>query len=178
MRSTRIAYGVKYLLYVVIFLILFALQTTPRLFEIMGVKPVLLIPAALALAVVEGEGVGAAFGAVAGLYCDLASGALFGFFAILSVILCVCAALLTANLVQKNFKTLLLIGISALLITQSLYFYFYYALWGYENSSLIFWSDIFPCAIYSGVLTVIFFVFFRRFSPWLTGKLKITEKNN
>ena len=44
----------KYAAYAALMLFLYVLQTTPRLFSILGVRPNLVIPAAVCIAVLEG----------------------------------------------------------------------------------------------------------------------------
>ena len=46
---------IKYCTLTVLFLLIYVLQSTPGLFSVLGVKPVLLIPAAITLAMYEGE---------------------------------------------------------------------------------------------------------------------------
>ena len=58
------------------FVIVFAsyiIQTTPGLFEFFGIKPILVLPACICIAVFEGEFAGGLFGFFAGLLCDSAS---------------------------------------------------------------------------------------------------------
>ena len=55
----------KYLLYAGLVLLCYILQNTPGFLEIFGVKPFLVIPAVLAIAMFEGEFVGALYGALA-----------------------------------------------------------------------------------------------------------------
>ena len=56
-------------MYGAIFVFLYVLQCTPGFLEIMEVKPILLIPAAITLAMFEGEFIGGLYGAFAGLLC-------------------------------------------------------------------------------------------------------------
>ncbi|HCB99771.1 MAG TPA: hypothetical protein DEP42_00890, partial [Ruminococcaceae bacterium] len=62
----------KWLAYALSMLLIAALQTTPHLFPaISGVRPVLLIPFVIAIAMREGTAVGGVFGALSGLFWDL-----------------------------------------------------------------------------------------------------------
>ena len=78
-RKKKAVIAAKYAAYAMILLVLYVLQTTPGLFVVYGAKPMLVVPAAIAIAMHEGELVGGLFGALAGLLCDMGSSMLFGF---------------------------------------------------------------------------------------------------
>lgn len=59
-------YAVKYCSYVLILLALYVLQTTPGFLSVFGIKPNLVIPAVVCIAMVEGEFVGGLLGALGG----------------------------------------------------------------------------------------------------------------
>lgn len=62
---------IRYLAYTLELLVLFMLQETPGLLPaIYGVRPVLVLPAGLAIAMFEEETPAMAFGIAAGLFCD------------------------------------------------------------------------------------------------------------
>lgn len=62
MLKTRLTIGAKYLIYVLIVYFSYILQVTPSLFSIAGVRPVLVLPAVICIAMFEGEMAGALIG--------------------------------------------------------------------------------------------------------------------
>lgn len=72
-------YAVKYCSYVLILLALYVLQTTPGFLSVFGIKPNLVIPAVVCIAMVEGEFVGGLLGALGGWLLDLGAFSVFGF---------------------------------------------------------------------------------------------------
>ena len=99
---------IKFFVYAAIVFAAYIIQTTPGLFEFCGIKPILVLPACICIAVFEGEFSGGLFGFVFGLFCDSASETVFGFNALLFLVFCVFAGLATIYI----FMTLFYIGIS------------------------------------------------------------------
>ena len=71
-QRKKLYHILKWSSYVLLIIIAYVLQTTTSLFVIFGVKPLLLAPLAVCIAMFEGEFAGAIFGAVAGLLADAA----------------------------------------------------------------------------------------------------------
>ena len=69
----------QYTVYGIFMLVLYILQTTPGFLSVFGLKPNLVLPVAMAVAVCEGEFPGGIFGAAAGILCDFSAVSLFGF---------------------------------------------------------------------------------------------------
>ena len=77
-KSTRTT--IKWGLYVLLLFFLCGLQSAPGLFSIWGVKPVLVIPMAVAVAFFEREVATGIYGLLAGFLWDISAGKLFGFY--------------------------------------------------------------------------------------------------
>ena len=69
---------VKYVTYSLLILVLYVLQSTPQLFSIAGIKPVLVFPFAVAVAMFDKQLAGGLFGLFAGIPVDFISGHLYG----------------------------------------------------------------------------------------------------
>ena len=79
---------IRFLAYTLELLVLFMLQETPGLLpHIYGVRPVLLFPAAVAIALFEEELPAMAFGIVGGLFCDFGLGCALGFHGVVLAVL-------------------------------------------------------------------------------------------
>lgn len=161
MTSKRHLIFLKYFTYVVLILLLYVLQTTPRLFSIADVKPNLLIPAAICISMHEGEFTGGILGALAGLLCDLGSFTIFGFNGILVMAGCVAAGLLTIYLMQLKIVNALLLGGGVLLLRGLLEYFFYFQMWGYDAAWRVLVFSTLPTVVYSIVAILPLYVLAR-----------------
>ncbi|MGI5893825.1 MAG: rod shape-determining protein MreD [Candidatus Merdivicinus sp.] len=130
-RNTRIA--LKWICYTLVLLLMFGIQSSPALLSIGGIKPVLVIPVAVSVALFENEAGSGGFGLAAGLLWDLSAGKLFGFYGMVLMICCVCIALLSMYFVKVNVtNSILLTAVTGFLATVW-NFIFYYLIWNYEG---------------------------------------------
>lgn len=116
-----------------------------------------MIPAALTLAMFEGEFIGGLYGALAGLLCGLSSPMLFGVDAILLLCFSVAGGLLVIYLMRRTLVTAYLLVFVSMLLRCSLAYFFSYGIWGYEDCSSIFWGFTVWIILYSTLLTPLFF---------------------
>lgn len=127
---------IRYLAYVLEFLILFMLQETPGLLpNIFGVRPVLIFPAAVTVAMYEDELPAMAFGVVGGLFCDFGLSGMLGFHALVLGVLCYLVSVTGKNYFQVNIVTAVITGLWTIGLTicaQWLFlYYFKYSMPGY-----------------------------------------------
>lgn len=162
----------KWSTYVILFLLLYVLQTSVPLFEVFSVKPILLVPAAICLAIQENELAGGILGAFAGLLCDMASGELFGFNAVILLICCVGGSLVVQYLMKPNLFTAMVLGAGTLLIRGMLDYLFFYAMWNYEGSSHILVRYILPTVLYSLLVLPLFYLLFKKLKRSFDGALE------
>ncbi len=118
---------VRFLAYILELLILFTLQETPGLTPaIFGVRPVLVLPAVITIAMLEGEVAALAFGVAGGLLCDFGLSGVLGFHALILGLLCFFVSLIVQLYMQNNLLTALLMGFMAIGITVGLQWLFLY----------------------------------------------------
>lgn len=146
-------YAAKYTIYALIMLALCVLQSTPGFLSVFGVKPNLVIPVAVAVAVCEGEFVGGLFGALAGVLCDYGAPSLFGFNGIILLVCCVAAGLLTIYLLRPTVVNFLILLAGTLLSRGLLDYLLNYHMWGYEGVVLVLTRTILPGAAYTLLLS-------------------------
>lgn len=163
----------KHCSYILMFLLLFVLQSTPRFLTIHGVRPILLLPACVVLAMFEGGFVGGLYGAFAGILCDLGS---FSFYGLYSVLLLVCATicgLLAVLLMQRTLRVALLLtlGVSSLCILMR--FVFEFGLWNYENTALVFFGQSLPTLIFTVLFTPAFFFLQTGLTRFFDSKINV-----
>lgn len=127
---------IRYLAYVLEFLVLFMLQEAPGLLpNIFGVRPVLIFPAAVTIAMFEDELSAMAFGVVGGLFCDFGLSGMLGFHALVLGVLCYAVSVTGRNYFQVNIVTAIITGvwtIGLMICAQWLFlYYFKYSMPGY-----------------------------------------------
>ena len=109
---------VRYLAYTLELLVLFMLQETPGLMPaVLGVRPVLLFPAVLSIAMFEQEVPAMAFGIFGGLLCDFGLSDTLGFHALALGVLCFFISGLVRAYFQTSLATAVFTGVWGLALT-------------------------------------------------------------
>ena len=166
-------YIFKYASMVALLIFLYVLQGTPMLFSIAGVKPNLIVPAAVCIAMFEGEFTGGIMGAIAGLLCDLGSFTIFGFNGILILVGCVAVGLLTAYLTQLRLSNALMLGAALLFLRGMLEYFFYFQMWGFENCSRVLLFSILPSIAYSVIVIIPLYFVVRGMTSYFNSRLRV-----
>jgi len=156
------------------FVIVFAsyiIQTTPGLFEFFGIKPILVLPACICIAVFEGEFAGGLFGFFAGLLCDSASETVFGFNAFIYLSFGVLAGLATIYIFRRSIINIMLLCLAAVFLRSALEFFFAFVLYEYPDLDVFFYTVIAPQAVLSSIFSLPYCALFR----WLHKKFEPEE---
>ncbi len=133
------------------------LQGTPGLFSISGIKPLFLIPTALAVAAAEGEQVGALFGFFCGLLWDLSAGRIAGFFAILVAATCYYIGRLFRSYLKQNPWNTMALTAGATFFLLLVDWFLNYAVLGLAGSfSHLLWL-VLPLSLFTAVAATPFF---------------------
>ena len=158
----------KYFVYALIVFAAYILQTTPGFFDFYGIKPILVLPACICIAVYEGEFAGGLFGFFFGIFCDSTSETILGFNALLFLLICVATGLATIYLFRRSTLNILLICLGAVFLRSVLEYFFGFILFGYENLTPFFYTEIAPQVVFSSV----FFLPIALFFEWLHKKFE------
>ncbi len=159
MQKEKIKPYVKWTTYYLILIVLYALQTTPRLFEIYAVKPILIAPFVICICMFEGVMPSAIFAMFGGLLWDLSSDKVLGFNAIIFVVCGVLISLLCIYYLHTKLMNSVGFCAAVLLIQGLLEYFFYYAIWGYQDSYVVLISNTMPCIVYTTAIGIpIFFL--------------------
>jgi len=162
MNRTNRMLTFKYASYALLLILLYVLQTVPGLFVLFRVKPVWVVSAAIAIAMMEGEFTGGVYGALAGLLCDMGGFSLFGFKGFFVCICCVGAGLLTIYLMHNSAWSALLFVLVTLTLTMSLEYYFAYGIWGHDSGWKVYTFQVLPTILYSVLTAPIPYLIVRR----------------
>ena len=159
----------KFFVYALIVFGAYIIQTTPGLFDFFGIDPLLVLPACLCIAVFDGEFAGGLFGFFFGLFCDSGSETVFGFNALIFLVLCALAGLLTIYVFRRSTMNIMLLCLGAIFIRSALEYFFGFILYGYENLVPFFYTEIGPEIVLTSLFSLPFCVLFRflhsRFEP-------------
>lgn len=161
-QKTKRLFIIKNMIYTLAVLLAYVLQETPALFEIRGVRPVLVISAVTVIAMLEGEFSGGLFGLLGGILCDISAAHISGVAALFFLVLGCTCGLLVIYLIQPNIKTAFLLSGGFTLIYGLAAHYLIYGLWGYEGASRLLLFKTLPCAVYTAAAGALLFIPARR----------------
>lgn len=153
----------RWFAYGLILLLVSLLQAAPRLFPAFnGAHPYPLISAVVCIAMFEGPFVGAAVGVGGGLLWALYADRLFGFDALLLLIIgCVCG-LLVQVLIRNNWIAALMLNAAVVLLYALLIWLVEYVLFTRAESFYALWHILLPNALYTFMLCpVIYYLAYR-----------------
>lgn len=140
----------RMLAYTIELLILYVIQETPGILgSLTGIKPVLMISAAVTIAMYENQKVSLVFGIVAGLLMDIGYGWMIGFNTLILSMLCYIIAWLATDYIQTNMLTAMLCTAVTLTIDLTAHYVFLYVLMNYGSNAHAYVHHYVPIIIYS-----------------------------
>ena len=172
-NNRRRVLAAKYSAFALWFILLQVLQETPHFLVIGEAKPYFLIPAAVALAMYEGEFVGGLFGALAGMLLDMGSFALYGLSSVWMLCCWTAVGLLVIYLLQRTLRVAFLLTLGVSMLCLLLRFYFDSGLWGYEGSMRLLLHQTLPAILYTTLLTPLFFWGWGRMERYFNSKINV-----
>ncbi len=152
----------KWVSFVLLLLGLYALQTTPGLFSVFGIKPVPILALAVCVSMYEGVVSSAMFAMTAGFLWDISSDKLFGFNGVILLCCGMMISLLCIYYLHTKMINSVLFCTAALVIQGLLDYLFNYALWNLEGSWILLVQHILPTAVYTVAITPLVFLLVRR----------------
>lgn len=170
MNRTKQLNALRFISYAALLLLAYVLQTTPHLFSIFGVKPMLLIPAAICVAMHEGELAGGIYGAAAGVLCDTAGQSFFGYYSILLLAACAAAGLLVIYMMNLTLKGAVLVVAAVTFSLCSLEYALLFGMWGYDGAPFVYAYKTLPMMIYTVAVTPAFYFTVKRIHRRLTSR--------
>lgn len=116
----------RFVAYAIEIIVLYVLSGTPGFMPaILGVKPLLLLPVAITIAVFESEVTAMIFGLICGCLCDIGFSTNIGFYTIALTVLCFAFGYAARNFFVTNFVNAMVIGsvtVTVLLVVHFLIF--------------------------------------------------------
>lgn len=170
-RRSRIL-AQKHLTYSLVLLGLYLIQADPHLLYLGEIKPVLVLPFAVCIAMLEGELAGGLYGLAAGLLCDAGETILFGFNSLILMAASVAIGLLVIYYMQPSLTNGLIFTAGVFGIRYLLEFFFYFVMWKYEDVSLILTAKLLPMLLYTLVATPPIYWLCRRLNQRFARRLE------
>lgn len=161
MKIEKLRPALKWLIFALLLLVCYILQTTPGLFEVFHTKPVLIVSLAVCVSMYEGVMSSAFFCMTAGLLWDISSDKLFGFNGVILLFYGLIVALLCIYYLHTKVLNALVFCVGLLLIQGVLDYGFYYAIWNLDSSWIIWVQHILPTAAYTVLVTPLLFYLVR-----------------
>ena len=162
----------KFATYIVVMVLLYILQTTPGFLTVFGVKPNFVIPAAVCVAMHEGEFTGAFYGVLAGVLCDWGGFALAGFNAMILLAACTAVGLLVIYLLRPGVINFVLLLSAVMLARGLLDFLLNYVMWGYDHVWMVFVYDVLPGVIYTVAVSPLVYYLYTAVHAWFEGRME------
>ena len=157
----------RYFAYTIEIIVIYLINQTPGLIpSVFEVRPVLLLPVAVSIAVFESETAAMGFGLFCGLLLDfgMTGGASLGFHALLLCVFCYCVGLMVIHLMRTNLLTTVLLSAVVILLVLLLQWLFYYVLVGYEYPGYALVRNFLPRFVYTLLPTPLIYAFNRAFA--------------
>lgn len=138
-KSNRVFF--RYLAFGLEILLLWVLQSTPKLMpSLFGEKPFLLLAAALSIAVCSQAVPAVVCGAVCGALADISSTGGVGYFSVAFTLVCFAVSMLLDTYLNRNLATGTVLSIAAIFIVLGLYFVFFRLFAGVPGCGALFVS--------------------------------------
>lgn len=122
--------------------------------EIMGVRPNLLIVAAIAVALCRNDMESAFMGLAFGLGLDILIGRALGWYAICLFLVCFCIGMVNPKLYKDNFLVPMFFVFFSTLAVQLMYYFINNFLMGYQDLIFVTTRLILPESLYNAVLVI------------------------
>lgn len=152
----------RYLVYALIIFLAHILQNTVPIFpEIALVKPILLIPVAVCIAMFEGEIVGAAAGLLAGLLWDTVTVTADGYVALYLMVACAVCGVLLRIFLRNNIVTYFIVCSGIMFFYLVTYVLFFISARGIDGAGQMFFRYYIPMGLYSFILTPFWYYLIR-----------------
>ena len=149
---------VKYVVYCLVLAVCSLLQNVGGLFlEIGGARCFLLVPVAVLLTIDEDEKVAALIGFFAGLLWDITSVQHMGYNAIFIMLMCFVSSCLVTYAFRDTFMYSMVCAVGATVLYCIVYWLVFVVFAGVSDGV---WSVLYfyiPCAVYTGVVTPVFY---------------------
>lgn len=162
METTKKKNQFKYITYCLLIVAAGIIQNVSGLFpEIWGARCFFLIPVTIILIIGEDEKTAALIGLFSGLIWDMHSPAHMGFNCLFMMLACFLIGAVVSRILRDVFITNLIAAIGATVLYCLLYWLFFIIIKGVSGGTNLILSFYLPCALYTSILTPVFWLFLK-----------------
>lgn len=155
MTETKRKNRIRYLIWCVLILFAFLLQSTDGLcIRISGTAVSFVLPLLTPVCMFEKEKSACWFGLFAGLLMDSISPVMVGYNALMLLILCTCIGFFTTNVVRNTLLTNLIVGSVFIFLYESLYWLFFIQFKQIIGASSVYFTVYLPNIILSALMII------------------------
>lgn len=146
-------------------IIFYILQQTPNFIPaVFGIKPLLLLPILIMIALFEGEQIALCFGIFIGILLDVSFSWSLGFYTVAMPLVGYIIGYISRNLAKNTVLTAMIISTIFVLLTYSLHFLIYFVFGGYTERSYAYLRHYLPSCAYTLSTSLLFYYFNRAFA--------------
>lgn len=158
---------IKILKYAVTIILLCTFQVSLCEFiEIGNIKPNIVIPFVISIAIINGPVTGGIIGLVCGVFMDSLSSGMTIISSLTYMYLAVISGVLNLNYLRKNLGVVLLFTFLGTIIAEACVHFIHFAMWGVSNFFIALFNPIILIALYTVVFTVpIYYLSLKLFKP-------------
>ena len=168
-RILHIKTAVRWTLYYLLIFFSFIVMTSGT-----WMKPLLLIPIPLFIAINNNQYASVFTGALCGFLIDIACGKLFGYNAVLLSFFCIVVSVLYELYLKEKFLNFLIISASVSFIQCWLDYKFYYQMWKYDDVERIFRRVSLKVWLYTGIASVFIYLIMKTINHFLMPRNHLT----
>lgn len=162
---------IRWVAYTLELMAVFVLQETPGLVPaVFGIRPVLVVPAVVSVALYEDENPAMCFGLFAGLLMDFGYGSMLGFHGLLLAVICRAVSRMAQDLLRTKLLTALLICATVELLLTLLQWLCFYVLPGYGEVGYALGVHYLPIAAYTTAILPLAYYFNRAIAVQIREK--------
>lgn len=168
-RILRIKTAIRWILYYLLIFVSFIIMTSGT-----WLKPIILVPVCLGIAINNNQYASVVTGAVCGFLIDICCGRLFGYNAVILAFFCIAVSLLFELYLKDRFINFMLITTIVSYIQCRLDYKFYYQIWEYEDVELIFRHVTLRVWVYTVISAVFVYLLLKLINRFLMPREHLT----
>lgn len=145
-------------IYIIEILIFFIIQETPFLLPtLFDVKPLLILPIAISISILETKGFSLFFSAFTGFMMDMGYGSTIGLNIIILASICYIINYLFNNVIKTRFLISMLVFIISIFVVVTIDFTFYFLIKDIDNKIQLYFLYYCPIILYTIIFSPVFF---------------------
>lgn len=153
---------IRFIIYIAEIIGFFTIQRSFNIiYDILGIKPYVLIPIFISIGMLEGGNAGLVFGCIIGFLIDICGGSIFGFWMIILSVLGSVIDFLIDEEMFTNIITFSVVSLASLIIIFGFDFLFNFIILGHKDRLFAFCNTYLLKLLYTFLISPLFYLFNR-----------------